>query len=237
MLECVALQSTVADAHEKSLMTLFFLIQLLFASVTTQRQTTHAKAGSVTKKHTHNRRPPPRTRPTLAAPAPRSPLLVGDRHHLAKHHCGVAIQKRNAGQTLTVFERVHHQWLLGLKHNLSHFIGLECVRGLELLATSLLAHLPVDLLDAACRATAAHKANGGVSCLDLTGDVQGLDLGGEGGHGLEGGVGLEDHHVTGTGHVVLCGFGGEGVCIIVWRNGNTLVVCHKQEKQAGTQSK
>lgn len=45
--------------------------------------------------------------------------------------------------------------------------------------------------------------DGGVSGLDLPWDVQGLDLGGEGGDGLEGGVGLEDHHITGAGHVVL----------------------------------
>mmetsp|Transcript_7898 Transcript_7898/g.21071 ORF Transcript_7898/g.21071 Transcript_7898/m.21071 type:complete len:416 (+) Transcript_7898:1508-2755(+) len=74
---------------------------------------------------------------------------------------------------------------------------------LHLLATSLLAHLPVDLLHAAGGATAAHEANGGVADLVLTGDIQGLDLGGEVGHRPQGVVGLQDHDITSARHVAL----------------------------------
>ena len=64
-------------------------------------------------------------------------------------------------------------------------------------------YLPVDLGQAAGGASAADEADGRVPGLDLAGDIQGLDLGGEVGAGLEGGVGLENHDVTGTGHIAL----------------------------------
>lgn len=128
---------------------------------------------------------------------------MGDGHHLAKHDGGVAVQERNAGQTLAGLEVVHHQGLSGLEHDLSHLVSLQGVGLLHLLATGLLADLPVDLGDTAGGAAAAHEADGGVAGLDLAGDVQSLDLGGEVLDGLQGGVGLQDHDVTGAGQVVL----------------------------------
>eukprot|EP00961_Rhodomonas_salina_P231853 3132333-Rhodomonas_salina.1 len=77
-------------------------------------------------------------------------------------------------------------------------------RALELLATGLLTHLPVDDRHPACCAAAAHEANGGVSDLELSRDVvESLDLGSEGLGALEGAVLGVHHNVTATGHVVL----------------------------------
>ena len=80
---------------------------------------------------------------------------------------------------------------------------LSCTRAASSSAAPHLGH-------AACGASAAHEADGRVSCLDLSGDVERLDLGREVGAGLEGGVGLEDHDVAGTGHVALRGIRGGG---------------------------
>jgi hypothetical protein len=128
---------------------------------------------------------------------------VADSHDLSKHDSGVTIKEGNAAKTLAVLERVHHQGLGGLEHNLCHFVCLQRVRVLHLLATSFLAHLPVDLDDTASRATAAHETDGRISGLDLSWDIQRLDLGGEVLHGLEGGIRLEDHDITSAGQVVL----------------------------------
>ena len=130
-------------------------------------------------------------------------LLSGDLDHLSKHNSGVSVEESNTGETLAVLERVHNQRLGGLEHNLSHLIGLEGVGVLHLLATSLLTDLPVDLGDTASRATATDETDGRVSSLDLTWDVEGLNLGSEVLDGLEGGIRLEDHDITGTGQVVL----------------------------------
>mmetsp|Transcript_45250 Transcript_45250/g.75478 ORF Transcript_45250/g.75478 Transcript_45250/m.75478 type:complete len:492 (+) Transcript_45250:209-1684(+) len=130
-------------------------------------------------------------------------LLGGGGGHLAKHDRGVTVKEGDAGETFAVLEGVDHEGLLGSEHDLGDLVGLEGVGCLHLLATGLLAHLPLDLGHAGCSAAATHEADGGVANLELAGDVQGLDLGGEVLHGLEGGVGLVDHHVTGVGHVQL----------------------------------
>merc|ERR1719229_832238 len=107
------------------------------------------------------------------------------------------------GQALAVLKGVADQRLLRLEAALSHLVGLQGVRVLHLLATSLLAHLPLQGRDTACSTAAAHEANGGVACLDLVGDVQNLDLSIELPSLAQGGVLLVDHDVAGTGHVVL----------------------------------
>mmetsp|Transcript_76454 Transcript_76454/g.120632 ORF Transcript_76454/g.120632 Transcript_76454/m.120632 type:complete len:492 (-) Transcript_76454:62-1537(-) len=124
-------------------------------------------------------------------------------HHLAKHHHTVAVHEGNTGKALAVLEGVADQWLLWLEAALSHLVGLQGVRVLHLLATSLLAHLPLQGGHTARCATASHKANGGVAHLDLVGDVQHLDLSIELLGLAQGGVLLVDHHVTRAGHVVL----------------------------------
>merc|ERR1711881_88251 len=103
--------------------------------------------------------------------------LVNHLHDLAKHDDTVAVQESNARKTLAVLESVDDERLLRSEVHLRHLVGLERVRILHLLATRLLADLPVHLRDAARRATAADKANRGVANLDLTGDVEDLDLG------------------------------------------------------------
>merc|ERR1719253_1566312 len=127
--------------------------------------------------------------------------LAGD--HLAKHHHPVAVHERDAGQALAVLEGVAHQRLLWLEAALSHLVGLEGVGVLHLLAARLLAHLPLQLADAACRAPAAHEADRGVADLDLVWDVEHLDLRVELLRLTQGGVLLVDHHVSRAGHVVL----------------------------------
>merc|ERR1719335_1485318 len=102
--------------------------------------------------------------------------LVHLLHDLAKHDNAVAVEEGDAGETLAVLEGVDHQRLLRGKVHLGHLVRLERVRVLHLLAARLLADLPVHLRDAARRAAAANEANRGVTDLDLTRDVEDLDL-------------------------------------------------------------
>merc|ERR1719241_3557 len=103
--------------------------------------------------------------------------LVNLLHDLPKHDNAVAVEEGDAGETLAVLERVDHQRLLRGEVHLGHLVRLERVRVLHLLAAGLLADLPVHLRDAARGATAADEANRGVADLDLTRDVEDLDLG------------------------------------------------------------
>merc|ERR1719359_1432688 len=127
-------------------------------------------------------------------------LAAGD---LAKHDHTVAIHEGNAGKTLAVLEAVADKRLLRLEAALSHLVGLQGVRVLHLLATSLLAHLPDNLGNAAGGAAAAHEADRRVASLDLVRDVQHLDLSVELLGLAEGGVLLVHHDVATTWHVVL----------------------------------
>merc|ERR1712176_1471130 len=130
-------------------------------------------------------------------------LLALARDHLTKHHHAVAVHERHARQALAVLEGVAHQRLLRLEAALSHLVGLEGVGVLHLLAARLLAHLPLQLADAARSAPAAHEADRGVADLDLVRDVEHLDLRVELLRLTQGGVLLVDHNVARTGHVVL----------------------------------
>merc|ERR1719236_116050 len=96
--------------------------------------------------------------------------LAGD--DLPQHDATVAIHEGDTGETLAILEAVAHERLLWLEAALSHLVGFEGVRILHLLATGLLAHLPLQLGNAACGAAAAHKANRRISNLDLIGDIQ-----------------------------------------------------------------
>ena len=122
-------------------------------------------------------------------------LLLLARDDLSQHDAGVAILEGNAGETLAVLEAVTHKRLLWLEAALGHLVGLEGVRVFHLLATCLLAHLPLALGNAAGRASAAHKANWGVADLDLVRDIKDLDLGIELLGVTQGGVLLVHHDV------------------------------------------
>merc|ERR1712176_1195950 len=98
-------------------------------------------------------------------------LLALARDDLAKHHHTIAIHERHARQALAVLEGVAHQGLLRREAALGHLVGLQGVRVIHLLASGLLAHLPLELRDPARRSTAAHEADRGVADLDLVGDV------------------------------------------------------------------
>ena len=97
--------------------------------------------------------------------------------HLSEHDCGVAVEEGNAGQTLAALEALDDHGLARLEDDLRHLVCLEHGGLVELLASGLLADLPVDLGHAARGAAAADEADGGVPSLDLTGDVQGLKCG------------------------------------------------------------
>merc|ERR1719263_2388523 len=103
--------------------------------------------------------------------------LVRLLHDLSEHHNAVAVEESNARETLAVLERVDHKRLLRGEVHLRHLVGLERMRILHLLATSLLADLPVHLGDAARGAPAADEADRRIADLDLTRDVEDLDLG------------------------------------------------------------
>merc|ERR1719473_1755021 len=129
--------------------------------------------------------------------------LVNLLHDLAKHDDTVSVQESNARKTLAVLEGVDDERLLRGEVHLRHLVGLERVRVLHLLAARLLADLPVHLRDAARGATAADEANRGVADLDLTGDVEDLDLGIEVVARPKRRVLLVDHHVARARHVLL----------------------------------
>merc|ERR1719409_1648759 len=129
--------------------------------------------------------------------------LVHLLHDLPKHDHTVAIEESDAGQTLAVLEGVDHERLLRGEVHLGHLVRLERVRVLHLLAARLLADLPVHLRDAARGATAADEANRGIADLDLTRDVEDLDLGIEVVARTKRRVLLVNHHVARPRHVLL----------------------------------
>merc|ERR1719371_43401 len=129
--------------------------------------------------------------------------LVHLLHDLAKHDNAVAVEESDAGETLAVLEGVNHQRLLRGEVHLGHLVRLERVRVLHLLAARLLADLPVHLRDAARGAAAADEANRGVADLDLSRDVEDLDLGIEVVAGTKRRVLLVDHDVARPRHVLL----------------------------------
>merc|ERR1712087_635074 len=95
--------------------------------------------------------------------------LAGD--DLAQHDHTVAIHECHTRQALAILEGVAHQWLLRREAALGHLIGLQRVGVVHLLAASLLAHLPLELRNAAGRPSAAHKADRRIPDLDLVRDV------------------------------------------------------------------
>merc|ERR1719375_2552852 len=129
--------------------------------------------------------------------------LVHLLHDLAKHDNAVAVEEGDAGETLAVLESVDDQRLLRGEVHLGHLVRLERVRVLHLLAARLLADLPVHLRDAARRTTAADEADRGVADLDLTRDVEDLDLRIEVVARAERRVLLVHHHVARPRHVLL----------------------------------
>merc|ERR1719399_188889 len=124
-------------------------------------------------------------------------------HDLSKHHHTVAIQEGDAGKALAVLEAVTHKRLLWLEGALSHLVRFQRVGVLHLLSAGLLSHLPLETGDAARRPAAAHEADGRIPDLDLTWNVEHLDLRVELLRLPEGRVLLVDHHVATPRHVVL----------------------------------
>merc|ERR1711920_637743 len=138
----------------------------------------------------------------LLAATARSVFLALARNDLAEHHHAVAIHESDAGEALAILEGVANQGLLRLEAALSHLVRLQRVWVLHLLAACLLAHLPLELGDAAGRAAATHEANRRVANFDLVGDIEDLDLGVELLGLPERGVLLVHHHVARPRHVL-----------------------------------
>merc|ERR1712061_106800 len=156
--------------------------------------------GHARSKTTHGRA---RSSLLLAAGTTSGVVLALTRDDLAQHHYAVAIHKGNSGEALAVLEGVADQGLLRLEAALRHLVRLQRVWVLHLLAACLLAHLPLELGDAACRAAATHEANRRVADFDLVGDIEDLDLGVELLGLPERGVLLVHHHVARPRHVLL----------------------------------
>merc|ERR1719159_1773606 len=130
-------------------------------------------------------------------------LLALAGNDLAKHDHTVAVHEGDAGETFAILEGVAHEWLLRLEGALSHFVGLQGVRVLHLLATGLLAHLPLECRDTARSTTTTDEADWAVSYLDLVRNVKDLDLSVELFGLPESRVLLVHHHVARTRHVLL----------------------------------
>merc|ERR1739844_591514 len=84
-------------------------------------------------------------------------LLALAGNHLPKHDHAVAVHEGDTRQSLAILEGVANQWLLRLEAALCHLVGLQGVRVFHFLATGFLAHLPLQLADAARRAAAADE--------------------------------------------------------------------------------
>merc|ERR1712217_753642 len=139
----------------------------------------------------------------LAASATSRVVLALARDDLAKHHHTIAIHEGDAGETLAILEGVAHQGLLGLEAALRHLVRLQRVRILHLLATCLFAHLPLELGDAARRATATHEADWRVTDLDLIWNIEDLNLSIKLLRLPKRGVLLVHHDITRPRHVLL----------------------------------
>merc|ERR1712060_505020 len=76
-------------------------------------------------------------------------LFTLARDDLAQHHYTISIHECHTRQSLAILEGVAHQGLLRCKAALGHFVRFQRVRIVHLLASGLLAHLPLELRDAA----------------------------------------------------------------------------------------
>merc|ERR1711972_432140 len=86
----------------------------------------------------------------LATGSARRIVLALARDDLTKHHHAIAVHECNTGEALAILEGVAHKGLLWLEAALRHLVRLQRMRILHLLAPGLLAHLPLELGDAAC---------------------------------------------------------------------------------------
>merc|ERR1712194_705063 len=111
--------------------------------------------------------------------------------------------KANAGETFAILEGVCHQWLLRLEAALRHLVRLQRMWVLHFLPSCLLPHFPLQVGDAAGRATASHEANRRVADLDLIGNIQDLDLCSELFGLAQRCVLLVHHNITWAWHVAL----------------------------------
>merc|ERR1712154_408764 len=130
-------------------------------------------------------------------------LLALTRDDLSKHYHTVAIHEGHSRQTLAILEGVAHQRLLRLEAALSHLVRLERMGIVHLLASCLLAHLPLQFRNTASRPSTSHEADWRIADLDLVGNVKHLNLCIELAGLPEGGVFLVHHHISGSWHVVL----------------------------------
>jgi hypothetical protein len=129
--------------------------------------------------------------------------LDDDGDDLSEHDNSVTLHDGDTSETLAILEGVDDKGLLGLEGDLSHFVGLEVDGVFHLLVSGFLSEFPLDLGHLEGGATSADESDRGVSDLELSRVVEDLDLGGEGSDTVDGGVRLEDHDVTNTGHVLL----------------------------------
>merc|ERR1712028_134959 len=130
-------------------------------------------------------------------------LLALAGHNLSKHHHTIAIHESNAREALAILEGVGNEWLLRLERALGHLVGLQCMRLIHLLATGLLAHLPLECRDTAGCASTTHETNWGVAHLNFVRDVEDLDLGIELLGLTKCSVLLVNHHISTAWHVIL----------------------------------
>merc|ERR1712217_616407 len=130
-------------------------------------------------------------------------ILALARDDLAKHHHTITVHEGDAGEAFAILEGVAHQGLLRLEAALRHLVRLERVWILHFLAPGLLAHLPLELGDAACRAAATHEADWRVADLDLVWNIEDLNLSIELLRLPKRGVLLVHHHITRPRHVLL----------------------------------
>merc|ERR1719261_1833932 len=152
--------------------------------------------------------------------------LLHHRHDLSQHYHTISVHEGHAGETLAILESVTHQRLLRSHDDLGHLVRLQAVGILHLLATGLLAHLPLQTSDTASRPTAAHKADRRVAALDLTGNVQNLDLSVELTTLSQARVLLVDHHITRAGHVLLVQTLNVQAHVIAWLSAVSALVVH-----------
>merc|ERR1712151_231414 len=97
-------------------------------------------------------------------------IFLFARNHFTQHDNAIAIHESDPWETFAILEGITNEWLLRLERCFCHLVGLQCMRIFHLFSTSLFAHLPFQLGNAASRATTTHEANWRVTNFDLIWD-------------------------------------------------------------------
>jgi hypothetical protein len=120
-----------------------------------------------------------------------------------QHDYRSALHDGDTSETFAVLEGINNKWLLGLENTLSHFVGLEGNWAFQLLVSSFFSNFPVDLGHSHSGSSSSDEGDGAITNLQFSRVVQNTNLRGEVLDSVDGAVGLEDHNISNSRHVLL----------------------------------